>query len=143
MVHISGRVLLGALSAYDCVLPAAYKCAPPQPCQNHRVNKRGKLPVSSWRTNQAGHPGQLLRDARPSNSSPKTAFVHKGPLNAKRMPSTPWDIQPNHISNTHAGPSPVGTLRTAAACQKGRGGWHKALVVGSASLWRRLLAFRP
>ena len=25
----------------------------------------------------------------------------------------------------------------------GGGGWHKALVVGSASLWRRLLASRP
>ena len=25
----------------------------------------------------------------------------------------------------------------------GRGGWHKALVVGSVSLWRRLLASRP
>ena len=25
----------------------------------------------------------------------------------------------------------------------GGGGWHKALVVGSVSLWRRLLASRP
>ena len=26
---------------------------------------------------------------------------------------------------------------------RGRGVWHKALVVGSVSLWRRLLASRP
>ena len=29
------------------------------------------------------------------------------------------------------------------ACTRGGGGRHKALVVGSVSLWRRLLASRP
>ena len=31
----------------------------------------------------------------------------------------------------------------AGAISGGGGGWHKALVVGSVSLWRRLLASRP
>ena len=35
-------------------------------------------------------------------------------------------------------------VRTCFGCVKGGGGgWHKALVVGSVGLWRRLLASRP
>ena len=56
-------------------------------------------------------------------------------LHNTRHPS----VTPSTVVELHA--APFGEF--FSSWSGGGGGWHKALVVGSVSLWRRLLASRP
>ena len=50
---------------------------------------------------------------------------------------------PRSITPAVLGSLSVWGINGQCVCGGGGGGWHKALVVGSGSLWRRLLASRP
>ena len=63
------------------------------------------------------------------------------PLLTKAAPLPRWRPLRAQTSRAVAPPRPPCGVRRGA--REGGGGWHKAWVVGSVGLWRRLLASRP
>ena len=59
-------------------------------------------------------------------------------------PDTPAHLSTGHrVSSNFSSCTSPGTRGQSLWRGRGGGGWHKALVVGSVSLWQRLLASRP
>ena len=71
----------------------------------------------------------MYMNAPPLLHSTQPSLMHPSSLSSS-WGSCPKPLPPCEVYVHKTGP-------------KGGGGWHKALVVGSVSLWRRILASRP
>ena len=73
-----------------------------------------------------------------SGSAPQHSHPHNNTMSRKEK------FWVDQVTVPHPPTPPRGTTRVGndKGAGGGGGGWHKALVVGSVSLWRRLLASR-